>query len=429
MSSTTIETGSVETGSDKRFGQALILFGIVSALFLTLGVTTQAISIPFGLVVTLLFCVLTPAIAFVRWKGISIFEGLRLRAVSPRVLLASLLMGAGGWSIAALLVQGLAKLGVPASPVTLEMGSGMELTLILVVAAVLPGFCEECLFRGAIQGVLERRGKWFGVIFAGVLFGIFHMDPVRIVAAGYLGIIAGWLVIRTGSLWPAILSHFANNFVAISVGYFLRGTTEMPPWLFPALIGLFILSLVAFVWLTRGPEFQAKVRPSPLATVPAGLSPGVAWGCGIPGVLFGAVAIAGVALLSAMIASEKVTDDGAAPKIRSGDQVILMKPGSPVFDVDPEQHVVLKRNGNAIAREVARIDGEKLWILENGGETEIALEDIVGAVVQVIPANRSSQPDSGPDQDSDVEVKASDVNDSEGASSTPPDNAESSPTR
>ena len=121
----------------------------------------------------------------------------------------------------------------------------------------------------------------FGQAF--ILFGIFHMDPSRSIAAAYLGIVAGWLVVGTGSLWPAILSHFANNAVAISVGYFLRGAAEMPPWLFPALIGLFVVSLMVFVWLTRSPEFQASVRPSPLASVPAGLSPGVAWGCGIPG--------------------------------------------------------------------------------------------------------------------------------------------------
>ena len=384
---------AIPTESDKRYGQAFILFGVVAALFLTLGVGTQAISIKFGLVITLLFCVLAPAVAYVRWKGIPVFDGLRLRAVRPGVLVASLLMGAGGWAIAALLAQGLAKLGVPAAPVSFEMGSGLQYALMLGVAAVLPGFCEECLFRGAIQGVLERRGKWFGVIGAGLLFGIFHMDPVRIIAAAYLGIVAGWLVVRTGSLWPAILSHFANNTVAISAGYFLRGATEMPPWMFPSLIGLFVVSLVAFVLLTRSPEFQASVRPSPLASVPAGLSPGVAWGCGIPGVLFGAVAIAGVALLTAMIATEKISDDGAAPEIRSGDQVILMKPSSPVFDVDPGDHIVLKRDGKAIAREVARVEEPKLWILEEVGETEIDIQEIVGVVAQVLPSDRSASRD------------------------------------
>lgn len=383
-----MSSATIETGSDKRFGQAFILFGIAAALFLTLGVGTQAVSLSFGLVVTLLFCVLTPAVLFVRQKRIPILEGLRLRAVSPRVLVASLFMGAGGWAIAALLTLGLTKLGVPSSPVLFEVGSGFEFAITLVVAAVLPGFCEECLFRGAIQGVLERRGKWFGAIVAGLLFGLFHLDPVRIVAASYLGIFGGWLVIRTGSLWPAILSHFANNFIALSVGYILRGTTDLPPWLFPSLIGLFVVSLIAFVWLTRSPGFQASVRPSPLASVPAGLSPGVAWGCGIPGVLFGSAVLAGVALISAMIATEKVTDDGAAPRIRKGDQVILMKPGSPVFDVDSGDHIVLKRDGKALAREVVRVEDQKLWILEEEGETEIAVQDIVGAVAQVIEGKR-----------------------------------------
>jgi membrane protease YdiL (CAAX protease family) len=374
--------------TDKRFGQAIMLFAVSCLLMMTVGFGSQAISpLVVGLAITLVFVLLLPAVLFVRWKGVPVKEGLRLRPIQPALIVTSLLAGVGGWGLAFGLAIFLKNIGMPSMPSPLSTNSFSMMLMMLLAGAVMPGVCEECLFRGAIQGVLERRGKWFAIIFAGVLFGLFHMEPIRIVCASLLGIFFGWLVVRTGSIIPAMLAHFANNATAISAGYFLDFEESMF-WLVPTLAILWGVAMFAIVRLTASEKFQSNVQPSPLESVPAGVPPAVAWGCGIPGVLAGLMFIAGIVTLGLMIAVVSVDDDALAPKVNAGDQILVMKSSSPVFKIRTGQVVVFKRGEETLARKVTRFEGSKVWVADSAGnEVQLGEADLIGYSLQVIPSN------------------------------------------
>lgn len=82
---------------------------------------------------------------------------------------------------------------------------------------------EEIIFRGLIQSMLERRwmitfsvfsGSLSGAVaFTAVLFGIIHLEAGAAVATGaiILGLVAGELRRRSGSLLPAIVVHALFN--------------------------------------------------------------------------------------------------------------------------------------------------------------------------------------------------------------------------
>jgi membrane protease YdiL (CAAX protease family) len=82
---------------------------------------------------------------------------------------------------------------------------------------------EEIIFRGLIQSMLERRwmitfsvfgGSLSGAVaFTAVLFGIIHLEAGVAVATGaiILGLVAGELRRRSGSLLPAIIVHAVFN--------------------------------------------------------------------------------------------------------------------------------------------------------------------------------------------------------------------------
>jgi len=75
--------------------------------------------------------------------------------------------------------------------------------------AVLSGFAEELLFRGALWPHL-------GLVGGAVLFGIVHTVPVRALAfypvfAFLAGLVLGLLRENSGSLWPPVLCHFIIN--------------------------------------------------------------------------------------------------------------------------------------------------------------------------------------------------------------------------
>jgi membrane protease YdiL (CAAX protease family) len=82
---------------------------------------------------------------------------------------------------------------------------------------------EEIVFRGLIQSMVERRWQvsfsLFGgslsgaVAFSAALFGVIHFESGAIVALGaiILGLVAGELRRRSGSLLPAIIVHALFN--------------------------------------------------------------------------------------------------------------------------------------------------------------------------------------------------------------------------
>lgn len=82
----------------------------------------------------------------------------------------------------------------------------------IVGIAVLGPVLEELLFRGAITKVLLQKYSPAKAIFLSALvFGVFHLNPVQIVAAFFAGLFFAWLYWRTGSVIPCILVHIFNN--------------------------------------------------------------------------------------------------------------------------------------------------------------------------------------------------------------------------
>ncbi len=87
----------------------------------------------------------------------------------------------------------------------------------IFVVGVLPGVCEEVMFRGFILNALKKKGIWYGIIFSAVLFGAFHLDPFRFLPVTLLGIWLGYLAVKTKSLYVPILAHFTQNSLAIII--------------------------------------------------------------------------------------------------------------------------------------------------------------------------------------------------------------------
>ena len=93
-------------------------------------------------------------------------------------------------------------------------GEPVALALYGVVIAVLPAFAEEFAFRGVVLGLLRPYGQTFAVVASAFVFGIMHGNIVQIPFAFAGGLVFGFVVVRTGSLWPGILMHFLNNLLS-----------------------------------------------------------------------------------------------------------------------------------------------------------------------------------------------------------------------
>ena len=87
-------------------------------------------------------------------------------------------------------------------------------TLSFVSIVIAAPVVEEILFRGYIlDAIRELHGDVMAVLGSSVLFGLLHIEPYVVGMATLGGIIYGIVRIRSGSLWPSIVSHMLWNFL------------------------------------------------------------------------------------------------------------------------------------------------------------------------------------------------------------------------
>lgn len=100
--------------------------------------------------------------------------------------------------------------------------TGFDLFINLLLVGMLPAVGEELLFRGVLQ---KHFGEWFknphiSVFLAAFVFSAIHFQFYGFVPRLILGMIFGYLVYFSGSLWPAVFAHFFNNSMAVMAMYF-----------------------------------------------------------------------------------------------------------------------------------------------------------------------------------------------------------------
>ncbi|MGB4261426.1 MAG: ABC transporter permease subunit/CPBP intramembrane protease, partial [Candidatus Cloacimonas acidaminovorans] len=134
---------------------------------------------------------------------------------------------------------------------------------VFMAIALLPGICEELLFRGFIIRFFEKYSVRWAVVISAILFAAYHLDPFRFVPVLLLGLLLGYLAIRSGSIYTSMFSHIIINgmaFVLVTysntgwVKFIAKDGENLNYWLIvPALI-IFCLSLYAFHKVTAKGE-------------------------------------------------------------------------------------------------------------------------------------------------------------------------------
>lgn len=134
----------------------------------------------------------------------------------------------------------------------------------LFMIAVIPAIGEEFIFRGALQRIFHQ---WTGnvhvaVVIAAVLFSAMHMQFYGFLPRLLLGLLMGYMFVRTGNIWVPVFAHFFNNAAAVTLYYYAHTTGqeidpdsmgEVPFAPVVALISL-VLVVLLFRWLNPGKE-------------------------------------------------------------------------------------------------------------------------------------------------------------------------------
>lgn len=244
------------------FGVMWVIFLIVSLWFgEDLGVRGQ-------LLVNLVFIFLGGSLLMVRRYGLDPRTAFALRPVHPLVWLA-VLIGAPAGYIVGIGLAGLVDTYVfPVPQNVLEafgdtlLGDEMPLWQLLFFLTIMPGILEELAFRGVLlHGLRKTFGPVGMCLVVGAIFGIFHVSLFRLVPTAYLGMIFAAVVLLTGSIFPVMLWHFANNAIGLVPAHmgWVTEDTVLPWWGYAlGLLGL----LVSFgiIWIVRTPYPDLKKK-------------------------------------------------------------------------------------------------------------------------------------------------------------------------
>ena len=91
----------------------------------------------------------------------------------------------------------------------------LEHITYIIAVSVVPAVTEELVYRGCVMGRLRKYGDGFALITSAILFGIMHGNFTQAPFAFVVGLAAGWAVIYTNSIFPAMIIHWLNNFMSV----------------------------------------------------------------------------------------------------------------------------------------------------------------------------------------------------------------------
>ena len=148
-----------------------------------------------------------------------------------------------------------------------EVRLGWNGWAIFSVAVAAP-LLEEWLCRGILlQSVLLRRGPVAAWLLSALFFGVMHFDPLYVVNAAAMGLILGYVVLKSRTLWTPVALHALNNLSALWLDHAGLSRTTFSAWcgggwryglLYAVAAGVVVLS-APLVWRAVRGEKGAKV--------------------------------------------------------------------------------------------------------------------------------------------------------------------------
>lgn len=195
--------------------QGIVFFLLVMAVFFTVCAYLQMRFGMYGLAATE-GIILLLAVGFTIVSGVPLREVFPVRRPSWNRIFGTLLLWLGAY-LAAMASVGILAYFFPAqvlgtnAALTSFMGS-VPFAAAFVIAAILPGICEEAVHRGVIlHSMLPLQNQWVIVAVMGLIFGLFHADPWRFLPTAILGAMLSYIMLQTENLVYPALFHCVNN--------------------------------------------------------------------------------------------------------------------------------------------------------------------------------------------------------------------------
>jgi sodium transport system permease protein len=208
----------------------LVYFTIALLLLYYLGSYLQSRDLGSGLLQTQFFVILLPVLLVLKILRLPSKKVLRLQPPRFKEILLVPFIAIPAAILVALLAQVINAIYPFPQQYLENLGKLFDLDIALwqsfLIVAIAPGICEELLFRGMMPRFFEKYGMKVNIVLTAFLFAAFHLDPFRFLPVFLLGLLLGYLTLRSGSIYNSMLSHAINNGLALFITAFASA-----PWI------------------------------------------------------------------------------------------------------------------------------------------------------------------------------------------------------
>ena len=141
-------------------------------------------------------------------------------------------------------------------------------TVLYIISMLCVGFLEEIIFRGFLFQAMRKDGLKSAIIVSSVTFGFGHIinllsgaelipTLIQILYAVSTGFAFTLLFLKSGCLWPCILTHSAIN----ALSAFVPGEIPLPTQLISGLFLTVVSLCYALYYLKKGDLFHEPDHP------------------------------------------------------------------------------------------------------------------------------------------------------------------------
>jgi sodium transport system permease protein len=188
-----------------------------------------------ALVTILVFLQIPLALAVL--NRIDLSSGFRLQKAPVAAFAGAVVLGVSLWPFAHEMLVWLSQWElIEFDPRTLAaakelIGKIQQVPPVVVIATlgIVPAVCEEFFFRGYLLSSLRSSmSPARAILVSSILFGMFHLVAVdrlhfeRLVPSTVLGLILGWVCVRSGSALPGMLLHATHNSLLLAAAEYQK---------------------------------------------------------------------------------------------------------------------------------------------------------------------------------------------------------------
>ena len=96
---------------------------------------------------------------------------------------------------------------------TSEMLANTPIWMTILIAGIIGPIVEEFIFRKLLLDRLSVYGNAFAITVTAIAFGLFHGNFYQLFYAAILGIVLGYVAVKSGSWLYSVLLHIIMNFI------------------------------------------------------------------------------------------------------------------------------------------------------------------------------------------------------------------------